>query len=169
MPAFDDADKELQVRSKKRKISSVRAAEFLNHTLDVLYPPSPKAEASYGDGDDRGGAMSPKLTLYGDLISANTRIVTLVMEFLGLDYEFRHIDVMQGDNLSLVFQKVKNIALDMLMYFYTLLFEQISPRGVVPILADGTFHLSEARAIATYLINQVSHSALLTISIHLRQ
>ena len=50
--------------------------------------------------------MAPSLTLYGDPFSANTRIVTIVLEMLELKYEFRSIDVMHGDHLSSNFQKV---------------------------------------------------------------
>ena len=49
--------------------------------------------------------MAPNLTLYGDPFSANTRIVTIVLEVLELKYEFRSIDVMYGDHLSSAFQK----------------------------------------------------------------
>ena len=49
--------------------------------------------------------MAPSLTLYGDPFSANTRIVTIVLEMLELKYEFRSIDVMHGDHLSSNFQK----------------------------------------------------------------
>ena len=49
--------------------------------------------------------MAPNLTLYGDPFSANTRIVTIVLEVLELKYEFRSIDVMHGDHLSSAFQK----------------------------------------------------------------
>ena len=50
--------------------------------------------------------MAPNLTLYGDPFSANSRIVTIVLEMLELKYEFRSIDVMHGDHLSSNFQKV---------------------------------------------------------------
>ena len=49
--------------------------------------------------------MAPNLTLYGDPFSANSRIVTIVLEMLELKYEFRSIDVMHGDHLSSAFQK----------------------------------------------------------------
>ena len=51
--------------------------------------------------------MAPaSLVLYGDPFSANTRIVTIVLEMLEMKYEFRTIDVMHGDHLSSNFQKV---------------------------------------------------------------
>ena len=50
--------------------------------------------------------MAPNLTVYGDPFSANTRIVTIVLEMLELKYEFRSIDVMHGDHLSSNFHKV---------------------------------------------------------------
>ena len=53
--------------------------------------------------------MAPaSLVLYGDPFSANTRIVTIVLEMLEMKYEFRTIDVMHGDHLSSNFQKVSD-------------------------------------------------------------
>jgi len=126
---LDESSTSLGFKTKKRKLSEVRAEEFLGRTIEALYPSSSSETA-----------MAPNLTLYGDPFSANTRIVTIVLEVLELKYEFRSIDVMHGDHLSSAFQK-------------------ISPRGVVPTLVDGNFTLVEARAIATYLISQYANES----------
>jgi hypothetical protein len=115
MPFVDSADAKLRISSKKRKLSSVRAEEFLIATLDALYPSSSSSSANMSP-------TSTNLTVYGDPFSANTRLVTIVLELLELEYEFRHVDVLKGDNLSPAFQKVESAIEQAKLKMYILTF-----------------------------------------------
>lgn len=71
--------------------------------------------------------------VYGDLISGNCYKVQLVMEYLGLAYQWQHTDIMAGETRSTEFLAM-------------------NPVGKIPLLetADGRF-LSESNAILCYL------------------
>lgn len=71
--------------------------------------------------------------VYGDLISGNCYKVQLVMEYLGLEYQWQHTDIMAGETRSTEFLAM-------------------NPLGKIPLLetADGRF-LSESNAILCYL------------------
>ena len=46
------------------------------------------------------------IVIHGDPFSVSTRLVTITLEYLGVKYDFRMVDVMKGDNLSTSYSKV---------------------------------------------------------------
>ena len=67
--------------------------------------------------------------------SAPCRIVTMAAECLGLDYEFKLVDLQAGDHM-----KPEYLAMN--------------PQHNIPTLKDGSFIMNESRAIAAYLANK---------------
>merc|ERR1712080_548425 len=61
--------------------------------------------------------------------------VMLAAEFLGVEYEFKKVDLMAGEQMKPEFLA-------------------INPMHNVPAIKDGDFCLNESRAIATYLVNK---------------
>lgn len=67
-------------------------------------------------------------------LSPPSRAVLMTIRCLGLDVELVEIDLLQGE------QKMPE-------------FLEINPRGLVPVLVDGDFVLTESRAMMVYLVN----------------
>ena len=72
------------------------------------------------------------LKLYGYPISGNAYKVRLLLAFLNLPYEAINVDLMAGDTL-------------------TPEFNQLNPRGQVPVLCDGDVVIWDSMAILVYL------------------
>ena len=72
------------------------------------------------------------MKLYGYELSGNTYKVELLLNLLGLEYEFVRVDLMAGAH-----KKPDFLALN--------------PFGQVPVLVDGDRVLQDAQAILTYL------------------
>ena len=88
------------------------------------------------------GGCSPPLTtvtlplqVYGMSPSAPCRIVNMTLEVLGLEYEFKLVDLQAGDHM-----KPEYLAMN--------------PQHNIPTLKDGDFIMNESRAIAAYLANK---------------
>ena len=78
--------------------------------------------------------MAP-ITIYGMPASAPCRIVTMTTEVLGLEYNYKVVDLATGDN-----RKPEYLALN--------------PMHNIPTLVDGDFVMNESRAGAAYLVNK---------------
>jgi glutathione S-transferase len=74
-----------------------------------------------------------KLRVYGDMLSGNCYKVKLLMQWLGLEHEWRHVDVMAGETRTPEFAR-------------------LNPNAKIPVLelADGT-RLAESNAILNFL------------------
>jgi len=75
--------------------------------------------------------MAP-ITVYGMKASAPVRIVLMTCEVLGVDYEFKEIDLMKGENKTPEYLA-------------------INPQHNIPAMVDGDLKMNESRAIANYL------------------
>ena len=78
--------------------------------------------------------MAP-IDVYGMPLSAPCRIVNMTAECLGLEYNFKLLDLMAGDHLKPEFLA-------------------INPMHNIPTMVDGEFVMNESRAIAAYLVNK---------------
>jgi len=77
----------------------------------------------------------PSIDVYGLQPSAPCRIVQMTAEVLGLEYNFKKVDLMKGENMSPEFLK-------------------INPQHNIPAVVDGDLCMNESRAIAAYLVNK---------------
>merc|ERR1739838_548034 len=77
--------------------------------------------------------MAP-IDVYGMPLSAPCRIVNMTAECLGVEYNFKMLDLMAGEHM-----KPEYLA--------------INPMHNIPTMVDGDFIMNESRAIATYLVN----------------
>lgn len=75
------------------------------------------------------------IELYGNEKSFNCRRVSLILELLELDYEYKIIDNRNGENLK--------------PDYLTL-----NPEGTFPVIKDDEFVLTESRAIMAYLVQK---------------
>ncbi|MGP1383931.1 MAG: glutathione S-transferase family protein [Thainema sp.] len=75
------------------------------------------------------------ITLYGHELSGNSFKVRLFLELLGLEYEFKQVDLMKGEHKQPAYLA-------------------INPFGQVPALVDGDLVLQDAQAILVYLARQ---------------
>ena len=73
--------------------------------------------------------------LYATPMSAPCRIVTMTADCLGLDYDYRNINLMTGEQMQPKFLS-------------------INPQHSLPTLVDGDLILNESRPIAGYLVNK---------------
>merc|ERR1711872_1070499 len=80
------------------------------------------------------GKMAP-IEVYGMPLSAPCRIVNMTAECLGLEYNFKVVDLMAGEHM-----KPEFLALN--------------PMHNIPTMVDGDFVMNESRAIAAYLVNK---------------
>jgi len=78
--------------------------------------------------------MAP-IEIYGMQLSAPCRIVEMTAEVLGLEYEFKVVDLMAGDHMKPEFLAM-------------------NPMHNVPTIKDGEFVMNESRAAAAYLVNK---------------
>jgi len=78
--------------------------------------------------------MAP-IEVYGMSLSAPCRIVNMTAECLGLDYEFKVVDLMAGEHMKPEFLAM-------------------NPQHNIPTMKDGDFVMNESRAIAAYLVNK---------------
>merc|ERR1712183_686704 len=78
--------------------------------------------------------MAP-IDVYGMPLSAPCRIVNMTAERLGLEYNFKFLDLMAGDHMKPEFLA-------------------INPMHNIPTMVDGEFVMNESRAIAAYLVNK---------------
>ncbi len=72
------------------------------------------------------------ISLHGHELSGNSYKVRLLLELLGLDYEWVRVDLMKGEQRSPEFL-------------------QLNPFGQVPVLVEGDTTLADAQAILFYL------------------
>jgi len=77
--------------------------------------------------------MAP--VLYATPMSAPCRIVTMTADCLGLDYDYKNINLMAGEQMQPQFLS-------------------INPQHSLPTLVDGDLILNESRPIAGYLVNK---------------
>jgi len=77
----------------------------------------------------------PNITIYGVSASAPCRNLTMVCEVLGLNYDFKVVDLQKGENKSPDYLK-------------------LNPHHNVPTLVDGDFVTNESRPAAAYLISK---------------
>jgi len=77
----------------------------------------------------------PSIDVYGLQPSAPVRIVQMTAEVLGVDYNFKKVDLMKGENMTPEFLK-------------------INPQHNIPAVVDGDLCMNESRAIASYLVNK---------------
>ncbi len=75
------------------------------------------------------------ITLYGHELSGNSFKVRLFLELLGLEYDFKQVDLMKGEHKQPAYLA-------------------INPFGQVPALIDGELVLQDAQAILVYLARQ---------------
>jgi len=75
------------------------------------------------------------VTIYGTLASAPCRNLLSVCEVLGIEYEFKLVDLQKGENKSAEFLK-------------------LNPHHNIPVLVDGDFVTIESRAAAAYLVTK---------------
>jgi len=75
------------------------------------------------------------MDVYGMNLSAPCRIVTMTAECLGVEYNFKILDLMAGEHMKPEFLA-------------------INPMHNIPTMVDGDFVLNESRAIAAYLVNK---------------
>ena len=68
-------------------------------------------------------------------LSAPCRIVNMTAECLGLEYEFKVVDLMAGEHMKPEFLAM-------------------NPQHNIPTMKDGDFVMNESRAIAAYLVNK---------------
>lgn len=82
------------------------------------------------------------ILIYYDNTSPYVRAVRLTVEYLKLEnrVEYKHLDLLKGDNLSDDYKK-------------------INPRRVVPFLIDGNVRINESRAITIYLVSKYGNGA----------
>ena len=73
--------------------------------------------------------------IYGMQLSAPCRIVEMTAEVLGLEYEFKVVDLFSGENM-----KPEFLALN--------------PQHNIPCVKDGEFVGNESRAVAAYLASK---------------
>jgi len=78
--------------------------------------------------------MAP-IEVYGMTASAPCRIVTMTAECLGLEYDFKKVDLMAGDHMKPEFLAM-------------------NPQHNIPTVKDGEFIMNESRAVAAYLVNK---------------
>ena len=78
--------------------------------------------------------MSP-IDVHGMPASAPCRIVNMTAECLGVEYNFKLLDLMAGDHMKPEFLA-------------------INPMHNIPTMVDGDFVMNESRAIAAYLVNK---------------
>lgn len=78
--------------------------------------------------------MSPKLTLYFSSPSPPSRATLLLLRYLQLDVEVKHVNLGDGEQHSEEYFK-------------------LNPLSKVPVLVDDGFVLGESRAILAYLVN----------------
>eukprot|EP00092_Neocalanus_flemingeri_P013192 GFUD01014218.1.p1 GENE.GFUD01014218.1~~GFUD01014218.1.p1 ORF type:complete len:222 (-),score=73.11 GFUD01014218.1:129-794(-) len=78
--------------------------------------------------------MAP-IDVYGMPLSAPCRIVNMTAECLGMEYNFKMLDLMAGEHMKPEFLA-------------------INPMHNIPTMVDGDFVLNESRAIAAYLVNK---------------
>merc|ERR1712013_175490 len=83
---------------------------------------------------DKSIKMAP-IDVYGMNLSAPCRIVNMTAECLGIEYNFKIVDLMAGEHM-----KPEFLALN--------------PMHNIPTMADGDFVMNESRAIAAYLVNK---------------
>merc|ERR1711884_867738 len=76
-------------------------------------------------------AMAP-IEVYGMSLSAPCRIVNMTAECLGLEYEFKVVDLMAGEHMKPEFLAM-------------------NPQHNIPTVKDGDFVMNESRAVAGYL------------------
>jgi len=81
-----------------------------------------------------------KITIYGMKGSAPVRIVLMAAELVGVDYEFKEVNLMTGEN-----KKPEYL--------------EINPQHNIPAMVDGDFKMNESRAIASYLANAYDKDA----------
>ena len=79
--------------------------------------------------------LLPFLQIFGMQASAPCRIVEMTAEVLGLEYEFKVVDLQAGDNM-----KPEYLALN--------------PQHNIPCVKDGEFVGNESRAVAAYLASK---------------
>jgi len=75
------------------------------------------------------------IDLYGLQLSAPCRIVQMTAECLGVNYNFKKLDLMAGEHMTPEFLK-------------------INPMHNIPTVVDGDLTMNESRAIAGYLVNK---------------
>lgn len=75
------------------------------------------------------------ITLYGHDLSGNAYKVRLFLELLGLEYDYKKVDLMNGEHKQPAYLA-------------------INPFGQVPALVDGDVTLADAQGILTYLARQ---------------
>ncbi|XP_034234378.1 glutathione S-transferase 1-like [Thrips palmi] len=80
------------------------------------------------------------ITLYGDELSPPFRAVLLVCKALGVEYEFKKVSLLGGEQM-----KAEFVA--------------INPLHTVPTIKDGDFVLWDSHAIATYLADKSGSDA----------
>jgi len=78
--------------------------------------------------------MAP-FDLYGMQLSAPVRIVQMTAEALGVEYNFKELNIMAGENKTPEYLA-------------------INPMHNIPAIVDGDFKMNESRAIAAYLVNK---------------
>lgn len=78
--------------------------------------------------------MAP-VEIYGAQLSAPCRIVEMTAEVLGLEYEFKVLDVMAGEHMNPWYLAM-------------------NPMHNIPTIKDGDFVMNESRAAAAYLVNK---------------
>jgi len=78
--------------------------------------------------------MAP-IDVYGMPLSAPCRIVTMTAECIGVEYNYKLLDLMAGEHMKPEFLA-------------------INPQHNIPTLVDGDFIMNESRAIAAYLVNK---------------
>lgn len=83
------------------------------------------------------------IKLYGHPYSANARKVHWTLEELDLSYEYKTVDLSQGE------QKTAE-------------FLAINPAGKIPVIVDGDLTLPESNAIVTYLASNYGRGKLLS-------
>ncbi len=73
------------------------------------------------------------LTIYGDMLSGNCYKIKLLLQFLQLEHQWQHVDILAGETQSEAFKAMNSNA-------------------KIPVLAiDETTHLCESNAILNYL------------------
>ena len=73
--------------------------------------------------------------IYGMQLSAPCRIVEMTAEVLGLEYDFKVVDLMAGEHMKPEFLAM-------------------NPMHNIPTIKDGDFVMNESRAAAAYLVNK---------------
>ena len=75
------------------------------------------------------------IDVYGMPISAPCRIVTMTLDCLGLEYNFKFLDLFAEEHKQPEFL-------------------EINPMHNIPTMVDGDFVMNESRAIAAYLVQK---------------